>query len=90
MVMISDLLYQLAGSSMAERELADELRTDVTIVQQCLQELGKLAIVNGPTGNDRQWTAVPEDAPFDVMVTKAKAGGVNVRDTLPAFVARAS
>lgn len=88
MVMISDLLYQLAGSAMAERELADELRTEVSIVQECLQRLGALEVVQGPIGSDRQWTAVPEDAPFDVVVTKAKAGGVNVRDTLPAFVAR--
>jgi hypothetical protein len=89
MVMISDLLFQLAGSAMAERELADELRTDLPTVQQCLLRLGALDIVHGPAGNERLWTAVPEDAPFDVMVTKAKAGGVNVRDTLPAFVARA-
>lgn len=89
MVMISDLLFQLAGSAMAERELADELRTDLPTVQQCLARLGALEIVQGPNGAERLWTAVPEDAPFDVMVGKAKAGGVNVRDTLPAFVARA-
>ncbi len=90
MVMISDLLFQLAGSAMAEGELADELRTDLPIVQQCLERLGALEVVQGPAGAQRMWTAVPEDAPFDVLVTKAKAGGVNVRDTLPAFVARAS
>ncbi|MBL8948674.1 MAG: hypothetical protein JNK45_36215 [Myxococcales bacterium] len=89
MVMISDLLYQLAGSAMAERELADELRTDLPTVQQCLARLGALDIVHGPNGAERLWTAVPEDAPFDVVVSKAKAGGVNVRDTLPVFVARA-
>lgn len=89
MVMISDLLYQLAGSAMAEGELAAELRAELPLVQQCLQRLGALDVVQGPTGSDRLWTAVPEDAPFDVVVSKAKAGGVNVRDSLPTFVGKA-
>ncbi len=89
MVMISDLLYQLAGSAMAERELADELRTELPLLQQCLSRLGALEIVHGPTGTERLWTAVPEDAPFDVVVGKAKAGGINVRDSLLSFIARA-
>lgn len=85
MAMISDLLFQLAGSAMAETELAAELRTDLEVVQRCLRRLSTLEVVDGPSGNDSLWAAVPEDAPFDVMVTKAKAGGVNVREALPTF-----
>ena len=69
MVMISDLLYQLAGSAMAERELADELRTDLPTVQQCLARLGALDIVHGPNGAERLWTAV-RDRP-DATSTQA-------------------
>jgi hypothetical protein len=90
MAMISDLLYQLAGSSMAERELAAELRTDPEVVRRCLMRLSELAVVDGPSGNESLWSAVPEDAPFDVMVTKAKQGGVNVREALPTFGTAAS
>jgi len=86
MAMISDLLYQLAGSEMAEHEIAAELRTDAGTVRQCLEKLSSLEIVHGPSGTQRMWTAVPEDAPFDVVIGKAKSAGLNVRDTLPKFV----
>jgi len=87
MAMISDLLYQLAGSEMAEQEIAAELRTDPTTVRQCLERLSALEIVQGPSGAQRMWTAVPEDAPFDVVIGKAKSAGLDVRASLPQFVA---
>ena len=88
MAMIRDLLFQLVGSGMQEDELADELRTDPATVRTCLERLGGLAIVEGPTGATRLWSAVPEDAPFDAIVAKAKAAGVELRDTLAEFSAR--
>jgi hypothetical protein len=87
MAMVRDLLYQLAGSAMAEQEIADELRTDVSTVQKCLQRLAAASVVQGPEGAQRMWTAVPEDAPFDVMVTKAKGGGIEMRQSLAEFAA---
>jgi hypothetical protein len=86
MAMISDLLYQLAGSEMAEQEIAAELRTDPTTLRACLERLSALEIISGPTGEQRMWTAVPEDAPFDVVIGKAKSAGLDVRATLPKFV----
>lgn len=88
MAMIRDLLFQLVGSAMAEDEIADELRTDPATVRACLERLGTLTIVQGPAGATRLWSAVPDDAPFDAIVTKAKAGGVDLRDSLAEFVAR--
>ncbi len=85
MAMISDLLFQLAGSCMAEDEIALELRTDLGTVRSCLQRLGALAIIEGPAGDERVWAAIPADAPFDVLVGKAKAGGLDVRQPLPQF-----
>lgn len=88
MAMIRDLLFQLVGSGMAEDELADELRTDRTTVRACLERLGTSEIVQGPTGADRQWSAVPADAPWDAIVAKAKTAGVDLRVTLAEFIAR--
>jgi hypothetical protein len=88
MAMIRDLLFQLVGSGMAEDELADELRTDRTTVRACLERLGAAAIVQGPIGTDRQWSAVPADAPFDTIVATAKAAGVDLRVSLTEFVAQ--
>ena len=88
MAMIRDLLFQLVGSGMSEDELADELRTDRTTVRTCLERLGTAEIVQGPTGADRQWSAVPSDAPFDAIVAKAKAAGVDLRVSLAEFVAQ--
>jgi HrcA family winged helix-turn-helix transcription repressor len=90
MAMISDLLYQLAGSEMAEQEIAAELRTDAGTVRQCLEKLSMLEIVHGPSGSERIWTAVPVDAPFDVVIGKAKSAGLNVRESLPKFVETAA
>jgi hypothetical protein len=87
MAMIRDLLFQLVGSGMAEDELADELRTDPTTVRACLERLGTFTIVQGPTGATRLWSAVPDDAPFDAIVAKAKAAGVDLRDSLAEFIA---
>ncbi|MBX7078129.1 MAG: transcriptional regulator [Nannocystaceae bacterium] len=84
--MITDLLYQLAGSAMAEREIAEELRTDQPTLEQCLRQLGALEIVQGPQGEQRLWTAVPEDAPFDVVVAKAKSARIDVRQSIAKFV----
>lgn len=88
MAMIRDLLFQLTGSAMAEQEIADELRTDPAVVSECLTRLGALQIVQGPLGAERMWSAVPDDASFDAIVAKAKAGGVDLRDSLAEFVAR--
>lgn len=86
MAMITDLLFQLAGSAMAEHEIAEELRTDVPTLEQCLRRLGALQIVCGPQGEQRLWTAVPEDAPFDVVIAKAKSASIDVRQSIANFV----
>jgi hypothetical protein len=90
MALIRDLLYQLSGSAMEEDEIIAELRGDADTVRTCLQRLGALAVLAGPSGATRMWSAVPEDAPFDAVVAKAKAAGVDLRDSLAEFAAKPS
>jgi hypothetical protein len=90
MALIRDLLFQLSGSAMAEQEIVDELRSDPSTVRQCLERLGALTILAGPSGERRMWSAVPEEAPFDTVVAAAKAAGVDLRDSLAEFAAKAS
>jgi len=89
MALIRDLLFQLSGSSMEEEEIVDELRTDPATMRACLERLGALAVLAGPTGAKRLWSAVPEDAPFDAVVARAKAAGVDLRDSLAEFASKA-
>lgn len=88
MALIRDLLFQLVGSGMPEDELVDELRTDPATVRTCLERLGSLAVVQGPEGATRTWSALPDDAPWDAIVAKAKAAGVDLRDSLAEFEKR--
>jgi hypothetical protein len=85
MATVRDLLFLVADSAMAEDELAAELRCDGPTVRACLSRLGALSIVSGPQGDARLWTAVPEDAAFDVVVAKARAAQVDVRSPLASF-----
>jgi hypothetical protein len=89
MALVRDLLYQLSGSAMEEDEIIAELRGDPAVVRACLQRLGALAVLAGPTGSTKLWSAVPEDAPFDAVVAKAKAAGVDLRDSLAELAAKA-
>lgn len=88
MTLVRDLLFQLAGSSMEEDELIAELRGDPSTVRACLRRLGALSVLQGPTGEAKLWSAVPEDAPFDAVVAKAKAAGVDLRQKLDELAAR--
>jgi hypothetical protein len=88
MALIRDLLFQLSGSAMAEDEIVDELRSDPTTLRECLERLGAIAVLQGPNGARRMWSAVPEDASFDAVVATAKAAGVDLRDSLAEFAAK--
>ena len=88
MALIRDLLFQLSGSAMAEDEIVDELRSDPQTLRACLERLGAIAVLQGPTGDRRLWSAVPEDASFDAVVATAKAAGVDLRDSLAEFAAK--
>lgn len=75
---------------MEEDEIVAELRGDPDTVRACLRQLGTLEVLAGPTGEAKLWSAVPEDAPFDAVVAKAKAAGVDLRDSLAELAAKAS
>jgi hypothetical protein len=86
MAVVNDLLYQLAGASVDETDVADELRVDLPTARRCLERLRELGLAEGPALDKgaNLWSP-PDGAEFPDLVAKAKAAGVNVRETIAAF-----
>ncbi len=86
MAVVNDLLYQLAGSAVDETEIAEELRVQLPTARRCLERLRALGVIEGPErieGSD-MWSPIDGEE-FPDLVARAKAAGVNVRETLDAF-----
>lgn len=86
MAVVNDLLYQLAGSSVDEADVAAELRVDLPTARRCLERLRGLGLAAGPEleKGANMWSP-SEGAEFPDLVAKAKAAGVNVREPIAAF-----
>jgi hypothetical protein len=88
MAVVNDLLFQLAGSGSDDGEIADELRVDLPTARRCLERLRELGVATGPEARAGQNIWSPTDGDdFADLVARAKAAGVNVRDTIAAFAA---
>jgi hypothetical protein len=86
MAVVNDLLYQLAGSSVDEADVAAELRIDLPTARRCLERLRGLGLAVGPEleKGANMWSP-PDGAEFPDLVAKAKAAGVSVRESIAAF-----
>ena len=86
MAVVNDLLYQLAGSSVDEADIAAELRVDLPTARRCLERLRELGLAEGPEVQKgaNMWSP-PDGAEFPDLVAKAKAAGVSVRESIAAF-----
>jgi len=86
MAVVNDLLYQLAGSSVDEADIAAELRVDLPTARRCLERLRGLGLAEGPEVQKgaNMWSP-PDGAEFPDLVAKAKAAGVSVRESIAAF-----
>jgi hypothetical protein len=88
MAVVNDLLFQLAGSSVDEEDVAAELRVDLPTARRCLERLRGLGLAVGPevVGGASMWSP-PDGAEFPDLVAKAKAAGVSVRVPIAEFAA---
>lgn len=91
MAVVNDMLYQLAGSAVDETEIAEELRVDAATARRCLERLRALGVVEGPERieGSNMWSPIDAEE-FPDLVARAKAAGVDVRETITDFAAAAA